>query len=425
MQSSKKITGVTPKFPKRFLWGVTTSAHQHEGATHNQWTEWEQQTMHTLAAQSEYSFGELEVWDEIIKEAKDPSSYSSGLAVDHYTHYETDFLLAKKMGLNAWRCSIEWSRIEPEEGVWSAAAIEHYKSYVSSLKKAGLEPFVTLFHFTLPVWFAKKGGFEKRRNIEYFVRFAEKMITELGPTVKYIITLNEPTTYAAESYLEGNWPPQVHAKTAWLRVLRNLATAHNRTAKALHSKHRRIKVSVAHTSSYVYPGDDAWVSQISARFGQYIHDDYFLKKVIKHCDFLGVNYYTSDRYYGYRIHNPETSVSDTGLDVAPENLEFALNRLYDRYKLPLIVTGNGLADVHDEKRIMWLSKTIMAMQRSFDHGTKIEGYFYSSLLDAFEWEKGFWPKYGLVAVDRKTMARMPRKSARWFQRFLKQVGSRE
>ena len=412
---------ITPKndFPKNFLWGVATAAHQIEGGQRNQWTEWETHNAATLAAQAEYMYGELENWANIAEQAKNPKNYISGAAVEHYERYLEDFRLAKKMGLNAWRFSVEWSRIEPQEGAWSTEAIDHYKKYAATLKKAGLEPVVTLFHFTLPIWFAEKGGFTKRKNIEYFVRFCERIVAELGITIKYVITINEPEVYAAESYLKGNWPPQLESKRAMVGVLQNLATAHNQVAKKIHAMNRRYKLSIAKNSSYIYAGDDSSISMRSAAVAQYFQDDYFLKKVVKSCDFLGVNYYFSDRFYGTRVHNPHRKTSDLGWDLSPENLEFALERLYKKYHMPIMITENGLADADDRHRIWWLEQTMIAMKKARQNGVELIGYLHWSMLDNFEWNKGFWPQFGLFYVDRATMKRMPRKSALWFMKFIK------
>lgn len=420
--SDKKIAQL--KFPKRFLWGVSTSAHQYEGNTRNQWTQWEAKHANVWAAQSEYSYSDVPAWTQIKAEARRAKTYRSDDALNHYELYEADIALAKKIGLNAWRFSVEWSRIEPEEGKWDEAAITHYRDYVAALKKAGLEPVLTLFHFTLPVWLSEKGGFLERKNIDYFVRFAEKIVSELGVSIKYIITLNEPQVYAQAGYLEGNWPPGHTSRRDFLTVLANLARAHNRAAAAIHAKNRRYKVSIAHNFSYVYPGDDAWLSRRSAQVLQYTHDDYFFKKVVKTCDFIGVNYYGSDRVYGYRVHNQNAEVSDLGWELAPDNLQFVLERLDQKYHLPIIITENGLADGDDEYRIWWLARTVRAMQNALDNGVKLEGYFHWSLLDNFEWDKGFWPKFGLFSVDRSSQKRTPRPSALWLRNFLKKVGSR-
>jgi beta-glucosidase len=413
------------KFPKHFLWGAATSAHQIEGDTHNQWTVWEFENTISLATRASYNLEDLDSWPRIKTAAKDPNNYVSAKGADHYSLYEQDFDLLKKMHMNAFRFSIEWSRVEPKEGAWDVEAIEHYKQYVKSLRRRNIEPMVTLFHFTLPVWFAELGGFEKRRNVKYFTRFAEKIIRELGIDVRYIITLNEPDLYAAESYLGGHWPPNVMSKRSYWHVVNNLAYAHNQAAKAIHAINRRYKVSVAKNSSYVYAGDNAWLSRISAGILQYLKDDYFLKKVVKQCDWLGVNYYFSDRVYGYRVHNPDQHLNDLGWDLSPANIQFALERLHEKYNLPIIITENGLADSEDEQRQWWITQTLLAMQKAIANGVKLDGYLHWSLLDNFEWDKGFWPRFGLAAVDYKTKQRTLRPSAIWFGKIIKYIRETE
>lgn len=409
------------KFPKKFLWGAAISAHQTEGGTHNQWTEWELENAKSKAAQANYHLEDLDNWPMIEREARDPHNYVSGNAVDHYNRYEQDFDLLKKMHMNALRFSIEWSRVEPQEGAWNVEAIEHYKQYVAALKEHNIEPIVTLFHMTLPVWFAKLGGFEKRKNVRYFVRFADKVLHELGPHVRFVITLNEPEIYAYESYLTGNWPPNVMNKKQLWRVINNLAYAHNQTADMIHGLNRRYRVSIAKNSSYVYAGDDALLSRKAADTLQYVKDDYFLKKVVKRCDFLGVNYYFSDRVYGYRVHNPELRLSDMGYDLSPANIEYALERLSEKYRLPILITENGLADSEDKDRQWWITQTLVGMQKAMDNGVTLEGYLHWSLLDNFEWDKGRWPRYGLAKVDYATLERHLRPSAVWFGKIIKHL----
>lgn len=410
------------KFPKRFLWGASISAHQVEGGNHNQWSVWELEHAKSLAAQAKYQYGDLDIWDDIKEQALKPENYVSGRASDHYERYIHDIRLVKKMNMTSLRFSVEWSRIEPDEGRWSSEAIDYYKRYVAELKKHGIEPVITLFHFTLPVWFAEKGGFENRSNIKYFVRFSEKILSELGRDVTYVITVNEPDVYAYESYYLGHWPPAKQSKRALYQVTANLAVAHNRAAKAIHSLNRGYKVSVAKNSNYFYAGDNAALSVKSASFMQYFQDDYFLKKVYKSCDFLGVNFYFSNRVYGYRVHNPHVQTSDLGWDMSPDDLEHVLEHLYRKYKLPLIVTENGCADMSDKKRQWWLSRTILALQRALAEGVDVRGYLHWSLLDNFEWDKGKWPRFGLVEVDYNTMERTVRPSGRKYAAFLKKVG---
>lgn len=409
------------QFPKKFLWGAATSAHQVEGGTHNQWSVWELENAKTLAAQAEYHYGHLESWPDVERAAKDPNNYVSGKAVDHYNNYQDDFDLLKKMNMNAFRFSIEWSRVEPQEGAWNVEAVEYYKQYAAELRRRGIEPVVTLFHFSLPVWFSAMGGFEKRSNAQYFVRFADKMIRELGANARFVITINEADIYARNSYLTGEWPPNITSRYKYWRVINNLAYAHNQAAKAIHNINRRYRVSVAHNSSYVYAGDNALLSRKYADYLQYTKDDYFLRKVVKQCDFLGVNYYTSDRVYGYRVHNPDEQLSDLGWDLSPATIQFALERLHEKYHLPIIITENGLADGKDEQRQWWITQTLIGMQKAMDSGVKLEGYLHWSLLDNFEWDKGFWPRFGLVEVNRKTFERSLRPSAVWFGKIIKHL----
>ena len=409
------------KFSKNFLWGAATASHQVEGGTHNQWSVWELENAKSLAAQAEYQYGDLDNWEAIKAEAKNPDNYVSGRASDHYNYYKTDIAIAKKLNMNSLRFSVEWSRIEPSEGRWDSAAIDHYKQYVAEMKQQGIEPIITLFHFTLPIWFAEAGGFEKRSNVKYFTRFAEKILTELGKDITYVITINEPEVYAYESYYLGHWPPAVLSKRKMVTVLNNLAHAHNQTAKLIHGINRRYKVSIAKNSNYFYAGDTAKLSIESAKTMQFFQDDYFLKKVSKQCDFLGVNFYFSNRVYGYRIHNPNDRISDLGWDMSPSDIEFALERLWARYELPIIITENGCADAGDANRQWWLSQTLGAVQRALKAGVDVRGYMHWSLLDNFEWDKGKWPRFGLVAVEYKTMKRTVRRSGLKYGEFIKKV----
>lgn len=408
-------------FPKKFLWGAAISSHQTEGDTHNQWTAWELENAKSKAAQAEHHLDDLESWPRIREEAKDPNNYVSGMTTDHYHLYQQDFDLLKKMNMNALRFSIEWSRVEPQEGAWNIEAVEHYKTYVAELKKRDIEPVVTLFHFTLPVWFVAQGGFEKRSNVKYFVRFADKIVRELGTNVRLVITLNEPEIYAYESYYTGNWPPNVTSKWQLWRVMKNLAYAHNQAAKAIHGINRRYKVSIAKNSNYFYAGDNAWLSIKTAGIMQYLQDDYFLKKVVKTCDFIGVNFYFSNRVYGYRIHNPEERVSDVGWDLSPADIQHALERLHEKYRLPITITENGIADALDEERKWWITQTLIGMQKAIDNGVHLDGYLHWSLLDNFEWDKGAWPRFGLAQVDYKTQQRTLRPSAIWFGKIIKHL----
>lgn len=405
-------------FPKSFLWGASTAAHQVEGGNHNQWSVWELENAQANAFKASHEYGKLEAWPRIKEEAESPDNYVSGKLGDHFHRYREDFDLLDEMNMNAYRFSIEWSRIEPEEGKWNAAAINHYKQYVRELKRREIEPIVTLVHFTLPIWFCDMGGFEKRRNVDYFLRYAEKIIDELGPYVRYVISFNEPEAYALVSYLAGLWPPNDRSPFRTWRVLNNMAFAHKRLAGKLHAASRRYTVSF--TKNYIdfIPGDNAWLTRFSAAIARYLIDDYMIKKFVHDSDFIGINYYMTMRFYGYRIHNPEKRVSDVGWDLQPANLEHVLVRVSKKYGLPIIVTENGLADGSDQHRRWWLEETLTAMSRAIKQGVRLHGYLHWSLMDNFEWDKGKWPRFGLVEVDYASGKRRLRPSAVWFGKVI-------
>ncbi|MFC1700991.1 family 1 glycosylhydrolase [Patescibacteria group bacterium] len=236
------------RFPKNFLWGAASSAHQVEGNNFNDWTEWEKKNAKRLAkkAKKYYQKWQKEQFQEMLKK----ENYISGRACDHYNRYEKDFDIAKSLNHNAHRFSIEWSRIEPEQGKFNQQEIEHYRKVILALKRRGIEPFVTLWHWTNPVWFSEKGGFEKHRNIKYFVNYAEKMVKELGKDVKFWITINEPNIYVSNSYLKGVWFPQKRNIFKYRKVLFNLIKAHKLSYDIIKNNFSKAKVGIAKNNIY-------------------------------------------------------------------------------------------------------------------------------------------------------------------------------
>jgi beta-glucosidase len=408
-------------FSKKFLWGAATAAHQVEGGNYNQWTVWELENAKSRAEKSKQLLGGFDSWSRVRKEAENPDNYISSNLAKHYERFEEDFDLLLKMNMNAYRFSVEWSRIEPERGAWNTEAVDHYRRYINELKKRNIEPVMTLFHFTLPVWFAEMGGFERRSNVKYFTSFAKRIVSELGSGVKFIITINEIEIYALQSYYTQDWPPVFHSRYKMWRVIDNLTYAHRQAADAIHKISSEYKVSIAKNSTYCYPGDGAWLSRVSASVGQYIADDYILKKVVKHCDFIGLNYYQSQRMFGCRIKNPQDRVNDLNWPMTPGDIQYTLERLYTKYKLPIIITENGLADGEDSQRRWWITETLAAMQKAMENGVKLEGYLHWSLMDNTEWAFGKWPRFGLTAVDYNTGKRSLRPSAVWFGGVIKKL----
>lgn len=406
-------------FPKNFLWGASISTHQVEGGNHNQWSTWELETARIKAAQAQYTYGHLKNWEEIKEFAQKPNNYVSGKATDHFNKYLLDFEIAKKLHFSVLRSGVEWSRIEPNEGKFDQEAIAHYKTYFSELKKTGIIPIITLWHWTFPDWFAKKGGFEKRSNVKFFVRYVEKIMHELAPLCTYVITINEPTVYAAMSYHEGRWPPEGESKITMVRVLLNLAHAHKKSYKLIKKINPKIKIGLAHNCAYYYPGDDSWISKTIAWLGHYYSNEFFINRVKRYQDFFGLNYYFTNRVIGTRVHNPDEKINDLGWDMQPDKIRPLIATLHAKYNLPFMITESGVADMHDKYRKWWISESVRAMDGAIKDGTQIIGYIHWSLLDNFEWAEGFWPRFGLIEVDYKTLQRKVRPSAHWYARLIK------
>lgn len=414
-------------FPKNFLWGASTAAHQVEGGTHNQWTVWELQNAAELAKDAEDLLNDrwkTPVWDEIKQQAESPGNYVSGQGIDHYRRYEQDFDLLKKLNLNAFRFSIEWSRIEPYENEWDQAAIDHYKKYIAELKARGIEPVLNIWHFSLPVWFEAKGGFKHRKNLKYWKRFVHLVAKELTPHVKYLITINEPNIYTSYSYLLGLWPPQEKNIISATRVYWNMIQAHKQAYYILKMEKPSLKIGVAQQLANIQAKDPHDIpDEISTKIMRYVWNWSVLHFIRNEQDFVGINYYFTDYYTGwFKRKDPEVPVNDLGWYMEPEGLYPLLLRAWAHYHKPIIVTENGVADMHDEYRRWWIEETIVAMERAMSEGVKIKGYLHWSLLDNFEWAQGWWPKFGLVAVDREHgMSRTIRPSAKWFAGQIKKL----
>lgn len=421
---AEKKSIVLPRFPKRFLWGVSTSAHQVEGGTHNQWSVWELENAKSLAKQAEYKLDDLPMWTSVKKEASQPNNYVSGKATDHYNLYDTDFAAVEAMGMNVFRFSIEWSRLEPEMGKWDDEEVTHYRAYLAALKKRKIEPVVTLMHWTLPIWFTQLGGFEKRGNVRYFERFAKKVFKELGADLRYIITFNEPEGYVGNGWVKGEWPPNKTNKLLAFVVYRNIAYAHRRVYKIARRQNRRFKIGLNKNIVHYSRDDGSYKSRLVIRISKYVADYWFLNRVRRHIDWIGINHYFTNHYKdGKHIHQ-KLPVSDVGWEMEPQNLQAVLERIYNKYKKPLFVTESGVADYKDSYRRWWITHNILAMHRAMERGVRLEGYLHWSLLDNFEWAYGKWPRFGLLAVDYTTYRRTARASAIWFAKVIKQIRAR-
>ena len=394
------------EFPKGFFWGAATSAYQVEGDNLNcDWWEWEKRT------------GLREV---------------SGQACRHYHLYKEDFALAQSLNHNCHRLSIEWSRIEPEQGKFSQPEIDHYIDVILSLKERNIEPIVTLHHFTNPLWFTRLGGWLNKNAPRYFLRYAERIVQVLADKVKYWVTVNEPMVYVYHSYILAVWPPQESSLLKAKRVTDNLAISHARTYRLIHRIYQRRnlsspKISIAQSVQAFIRCSPALKNKISV----FLKDKYFNLEFIerllryKSLDFIGINYYTRNLIdaEGWGLKNlllgtckknhSVLAKNSLGWDIYPEGLYHLLLKL-KKYKLPLFILENGICTEDDNARWDFISQHLRYMHRAMTEGVKVLGYIYWSLLDNYEWDKGFGPHFGLIEVDCNSYKRTVRESAKKF-----------
>lgn len=415
--------------PAGFLWGASTAAHQVEGHQHNNWSRWESRVADQLAADAYGRLhGVVPRWELIKDEATSSDNYISGDAADHYHRFEEDFDILKELNLNAYRFSIEWSRIEPECGQFDQEALDHYEAVVDALLERGIEPFIMLHHFTNPVWLDEMGGWHNPEASAAFARYAETVAERLKHKVNFWITINEANTYIFMRYLKGDiWPEWPDAEFSLIRALgarRNFANAHKDACSRIHALQPHAQVGFVHTGEQ-FRGS-GFLSKRIARLVQYFVNEFIVKPVNGHCDFIPLHYYSSWRItprlssFAKWVHLPDTDMqSDMGWNIEPQGIYDAV-RMYQHKQLPIYIDENGVADAKDEYREEFITRTVQALQRAIQDGADVRGYFHWSLLDNFEWGEGYWPKMGLVEVDRQTQERRVRDSAYVYRDIIKE-----
>ena len=394
------------EFPKDFFWGAATAAHQVEGGNKNcDWWQWEE-----------------------AGGGKGPS----GDACRHFQRYEQDFDLAKSLHHNCHRFSIEWSRIQPAEGEFSEEALEHYRQVLLALKERNIEPVVTLHHFTNPIWFLRMGGWENKKAVEYFLRYVEYVVGRLAPDVRFWVTINEPMVYTYFSYIKGDWPPQIRSYARANKVKTNLAESHIRAFRLIHSLYRRNSlnppmVSIAHNMIVFVPCGKSFRDRLGAGLRNYFFNLCFINKLIRRrsLDFIGINYYTRHlvdtrawTVNGLLVdvcakgHN-NLKKNSLGWEIYPQGL-FDLLLSLRRYKLPVFILENGICAEDDALRWEYIREHLINVSRAISAGVDVRGYIYWSLMDNFEWDKGFAPRFGLIGVNYQDQQRTVRESAKRF-----------
>ena len=425
-------------FPKGFIWGSATAAHQVDGGNdNNNWSRWEQS----------------------VDEQGRPRVHNgdaAGSAVEHWDRYAADIKrMREDLGLQSYRFSIEWSRIEPRQGEFDPDAIAHYHDMIDAIIANGMEPMITLHHFTNPLWFEDLGGFEPEENIEYFVTYSKRMFEEYGPKVKRWCTINECGPYAVMGYGLGVFPPGVKNLQRMAVVLYHLMRAHTAVYDAIKAMPggRDAEVGLVKNIFQFDPhkrwnlfhwalcrlADGAYNQSIigylqTGRFRVWVpgvakldrsHPEAALKS-----DFVGLNYYANlilsifmKREPPFEPHARKGQVlTDMPYAIYAEGFYRALMRLKPLGK-PIIVTENGIADDRDDRRALWIERYVYAMSRAIADGVDVRGYHYWSLIDNFEWAEGWQMSFGLYANNRETQERTLREGSLAYRNIVEKWSS--
>ncbi len=410
--------------PPGFLWGAATAAHQNEGGNdNNQWAAWEAQPGRIYAGQR--SGKAAEWWNLEVAAA--------------------DFDRAAELGLNSIRLSVEWSRIEPEPDVFDASALRKYAEMIRLLRQRGIEPMVTLHHFTDPLWLTAMGGWENPAAVDRFSRFTERVVGALGDQVTLWCTVNEPTVYAVGGYMGGYFPPGVNNVPRAARVLRHLLLAHGRAYRTIHRLQNGARAGVAHHMRVHLPANPASAAdcRAAAMMNQFANAS-TLKAItagkltppiglgqtvtylIDTSDFIGVNYYTTiltsfdprwpGSFFARTFFDPQAEFSDYnpagepyGI-IDPAGLYGALKTV-GAYGKPIYITENGVPDHDDDLRGRFIATHLAETWRAMAEGVDVRGYYHWTLVDNFEWAAGWNLRFGLYEVNQETGERTPRPSA--------------
>ncbi len=403
-------------FPPDFRWGVATAAHQVEGNnTNNQWWAWEQQEGHIQ------------------------QGHTSGLACNWWQNVEEDFDYAAAMGLNALRLSVEWSRIEVEPGRIDTAALDRYREMLKGLRERGIEPMVTLHHFSNPIWLMEQGGWTQTNTITYFTRYIDQVVRALGEYTHLWCTINEPNVFTYQGYLSGEFPPGKQDSRAGFLALRNMLKAHAAAYRLIHRLQEDAQVGLAHNLRWFDPARPRnLLDRLVAKVQDLGFNQTTLKAVwngwwvppvgfglawqLRHTlDWIGLNYYTRDlvifdrqakqTFFGRALHAPEAELLDGGYgELYPEGLSRAIKRL-STMNLPIYITENGIPDDDDDQRPKAILLHLHQMWRALQQNYPVKGYYHWTFTDNFEWAEGWTLRFGLIELDPETQERMPRPSA--------------
>jgi len=412
-------------FPNNFLWGTATSSHQVEGNnTNNNWYAWE-------------------------NDGNTISGEKSELACDWWQgRWKEDFDRAAESGQNSHRFSIEWSRIQPAPNRFDFDALDHYRQMAKALVDNGITPMVTLHHFTDPLWLVEMRGWENDFVVDHFNDYTRKVVSAIGDYVDIWCTINEPNVFAISSYILGDFPPgKISIKSAY-KVIRNLINAHVLSYHTIHEIQPEAKVGLAHQYRGFTPANpnspfDRWItglfsSNFNDTFPETFHSGIwkFLGKKTSipeakgTQDFFGINYYTRDflkfspfspkEIFVNRYIDPQKEQSTTGFIANEPDVFFEGLKWATLYNLPIYITENGIEDAEDDLRPKFIVQHLHKVWQGINFNWPIKGYYHWTLVDNFEWERGWSQRFGLWELDIKTQERRKRKSASLYEKICKE-----
>ncbi len=419
-------------FPKDFYWASATAAQQVEGQNVNSdWYAWEQLP------------------------GKIKNNDSSKTAADWWRgRWREDFDRAASLGMTAQRMGVEWARLEPRPGEWDTEAAEHYREMIVGLRERGMEPFVTLHHFTSPQWVAERGGFENPEIAQWMARYAERAANEFGSDVTYWTTLNEPNVYAYQCYLNGVWLAQKKDPLAMLRVLKNGIRAHAAMYHAVKKVVPQAQVSYAHHWRVFDPlNPRSPLDRFAAGSRAQVINNLFFSAVQNGVlefplglnssipeakgtqDYLAVNYYYQEftafdisklgDVFARSVYNPDTErlqhYFEGTANLDPDAFLRLLTKL-GTYGKPIFITENGYVETDRDDQVRYMVSHLDAVQKAIAGGADIRGYFWWSLLDNFEWSEGYTPRFGLYRTDFTTQARTLKPAGQVYQRIIQANG---
>jgi len=404
------------EFPKDFMWGVSTASYQIEGNISNNWTEWEKNNIPQNVKRAYKSLHKSKHWDTIKNECLNPNNYICGKATNHFELYKTDIDLIGEMKLNSYRFSFEWARIEPKKGEFSHEGLEFYLRLVEYMQSKNITPFATIWHFTLPVWLYNEGGVMAPDFVKYFSRYAEFLAKNFKTKITHWITINEPEVYTTTAYLNGERPPCKHNLLTAIRCYSKLIETHKLLYGILKNINPFFQVGICKNNTVFIPYRNLYYNRFICYALDVLSNKWFLNSTMNYLDFIGLNFYYQCRLNLFVINNSNSRLSDNLWPLNPKYVFTTLMSL-KKYNKPVYITENGIADYQDNKRRWYIPEVIKWCHKSIEKGLDLRGYFHWTLVDNFEWDAGYFPKFGLASFDRKTFKRKLRASGEVYKQI--------